>query len=137
MYLLHSRDVCRKAPGSSETNTQPGARAPPRHALPSSRDQNGRGDSRSWPCLLSPTLQPSQGGLQKSKLPKDSRLERLQLPTGCIDFYTLRPVRVLMGFAKPQPSSQQPNLLARIALTQPYRRAWPSTAGWEGSRWPN
>lgn len=23
-----------------------------------------------------------------------------------------------------------------LPFTQPYRRAWPSTAGWEGSRWP-
>lgn len=33
-----------------------------------------------------------------------------------------------------RPSSQ--TFWHTLPVTQPYHRAWPSTAGWEGSRWP-
>lgn len=66
--------------------------------------------------------------------------EGLHLPTGSVDTCSPAPLHGLMGFrghhAAPSHALASQGSWHTLPFTQPYRRAWPSTAGWEGSRWP-
>lgn len=96
-----------------------------------------------------PALQTKWGGLQEVTEPRGQSPRagpapgtagRTTAPTGSIDACSPAPLHSLKGFrgqhAAPSHALAHQGSWHTLPFTQPYRRAWPSTAGWEGCRWP-